>query len=71
MQHLPTRYYVACMGQHGFARSVVLEALQTDAFLSALADSPTWPREDLVFTGLAPGVVPGFRGWPRSQSSAS
>ena len=61
MQHLPTRYYVACMGQHGFARSVVLEALRTDAFLSALADSPTWPREDLVFTGLAPGGRTGFQ----------
>ncbi|CAE7267430.1 ANKMY2, partial [Symbiodinium sp. CCMP2456] len=28
MQHRPTRYYIACMGQHGYARSVVLEALR-------------------------------------------
>lgn len=58
---LPLRYYIACMGQRGFARSVVLDALRTDAFLSALAaNNPAWPRENLVFTGVAPGGPAGF-----------
>ncbi|CAE7035319.1 ANKMY2 [Symbiodinium sp. CCMP2592] len=58
---LPPRYYVTCLGRSGFARSVVLDALRTDAFRSALAaTNPAWPWENLVFTGLAPGGPAGF-----------
>eukprot|EP00439_Symbiodinium_sp_Y106_P040504 s1944_g4.t5 len=58
---LPPRYYIVCMGGSGFARSAVLEALSTDAFRSALAaTNPAWPRENLVFTGVAPGGPAGF-----------